>query len=149
MPLCLRALASLQPGGYDKDGNLTTDPAAIMESWRPLPIGYWKGAGLSLLLDILAAILSGGQSTAEISADNTERRLSQVFITVDLSKLHNYTSIGGTLKNIIADYHTATPAKQGDEIRYPGENIASIRSENLEKGLPVLKETWERVVVGR
>jgi len=25
---------------------LTDDPAAILESWRALPIGYWKGAGL-------------------------------------------------------------------------------------------------------
>lgn len=134
------------PGGYDKNGNLTTDPAAIMESWRPLPIGYWKGAGLSLLLDILATILSGGQSTSEISKDNTERNLSQVFITVDLSKLHNYTAIGDTLKTILADYHAATPAKKGEQIRYPGENIMAIRKENLEKGVPVLKETWEKVI---
>ena len=107
------------PGGYDKNGNLTTDPAAIMESWRPLPIGYWKGAGLSLLLDILATILSGGRSTAEISADNTEQRLSQVFIAVDLSKLHNHTAIGESLRNIINDYQSATPARKGDQVRYP------------------------------
>lgn len=134
------------PGGYDKQGNLTTDPAAIMESWRPLPIGYWKGAGLSLLLDILATLLSGGQSTSGISKDNTERNLSQVFIAVDLTKLHNHTAMGETLKYILADYHAATPAKKGDQIRYPGENILTIRRENLEKGVPVLKETWERVI---
>lgn len=134
------------PGGYDKHGNLTTDPAAIMESWRPLPIGYWKGAGLALLLDILATVLSGGQSTSEISRDNTERNLSQVFITVDLSKLHNHTAIGESLKHVLADYHAATPAKQGDKIRYPGEHILAIRKENLEKGVPVLKETWGKVI---
>lgn len=134
------------PGGYDKGGNLTTDPAAIMESWRPLPIGYWKGAGLSLLLDILATILSGGRSTAEISADNTEQRLSQVFIAVDLSKLHNHTAIGESLRNIIDDYHSATPIKKGDKIRYPGENISAIRKANLENGVPVLKETWGKVL---
>ena len=135
------------PGGYDKHGNLTTDPAAIMESWRPLPIGYWKGAGLSLLLDILATLLSGGQSTADISKDNTERNLSQVFIAVDLGRLHNHTAIGGALTNIIADYHSATPGKQGDQIRYPGENIRAIRNENLNKGVPVLKETWQKVTL--
>ena len=134
------------PGGYDKNGILTTDPAAIMESWRPLPIGYWKGAGLSLLLDILATVLSGGRSTAEISADNTEQRLSQVFIAVDLGKLHNHTAIGESLRSIIDDYHSATPAKKGDKIRYPGENIAAIRKDNLEKGVPVLKETWGKVL---
>jgi hypothetical protein len=32
-------------GGFDADGNLTRDPAAIERSSRPLPIGYWKGSG--------------------------------------------------------------------------------------------------------
>lgn len=134
------------PGGYDKNGNLTTDPAAIMESWRPLPIGYWKGAGLSLLLDVLATILSAGLSTAEISAQNAEHHLSQIFIAVNLTKLHNYASIGRTLQSILDDYSSATPVKPGDEIRYPGESIARTRKENLEKGIPVLRETWEKVI---
>ena len=133
------------PGGYDKDGNLTTDPTAIMESWRPLPIGYWKGAGLSLLLDILATLLSGGLSTAEITAQGSEKRVSQVFITIDLSKLHNYSGMGASLRKILDDHHSAQPEAQNSQIRYPGENIASIRGENLRKGIPVLKDTWEMV----
>lgn len=136
------------PGGYDKAGNLTTDPAAIMESWRPLPIGYWKGAGLSLLLDVLATLLSGGLSTAEISAQSAERKLSQVFICIDLGKLHNYAAMGETLKNILADYASATPAGEGEFIRYPGQHIIATRRENMERGIPILKETWE-MVVGR
>lgn len=48
------------PGGYDANSNFTTDPAAVLQSKRPLPIGYWKGAGLSLLLELLAVVLSGG-----------------------------------------------------------------------------------------
>ncbi len=59
-------------GGFDKEGSLSNDPSAILESWRPLPIGYWKGAGLSLLLDLLAAILSGGLATHEISKKEVE-----------------------------------------------------------------------------
>lgn len=134
------------PGGYDKQGNLTTDPAAIMESWRPLPIGYWKGAGLSLLLDILGSILSGGLSTAQVTAGGPEKNLSQVFIAVDLTKLHNYSAIGATLNALLADYHASTPEKQGSAVRYPGENISTIRKENLEKGIPVLRQTWEKVI---
>ncbi len=40
-------------------GSLTTDPAAILQTQRPLPIGYWKGAGMALVMDLLAALLSG------------------------------------------------------------------------------------------
>ena len=65
------------PGGFDKNGVLTTDPGAIRESERTLPIGYWKGAGLSLLLDILAAMLSGGFPVAEIS----KQKCGEQFVT--------------------------------------------------------------------
>ncbi|MGH2563780.1 MAG: 3-dehydro-L-gulonate 2-dehydrogenase, partial [Ginsengibacter sp.] len=44
-------------GGFDNENNLTKDPSAILSSNNPLPIGYWKGAGLSLLLDLLATVL--------------------------------------------------------------------------------------------
>lgn len=54
------------PGGYDAAGNLSTDPADIEASQRALPIGYWKGSGLSLVLDLLAAMLSGGLATHQI-----------------------------------------------------------------------------------
>ena len=33
------------PGGYDNAGHLSTNPAAIIESKRTLPIGFWKGFG--------------------------------------------------------------------------------------------------------
>ena len=88
--------------GFDEAGKLTNDPAAILRSKRPLPIGYWKGAGLSLLLDILAAILSGGLATNEISKEAAETNVSQVFTAIDLSKLHNATAISQTLQRIIA-----------------------------------------------
>ena len=73
------------PGGYDVSGQLTDDPAALEESRRLLPIGFWKGSGLSLVLDMAAALLSGGLATFQIS-DEPEREtsLSQVFIAIRL-----------------------------------------------------------------
>jgi 3-dehydro-L-gulonate 2-dehydrogenase len=69
------------PGGYDKEGNLTTDAAAILESKRALPIGFWKGSGLSLVLDLLATLLSGGDSTAVITqSGRKETGVSQVLL---------------------------------------------------------------------
>lgn len=135
------------PGGYDKEGNLTNDPAAIMESWRPLPIGYWKGSGLSLLLDVMATMLSGGLSTAQITAQGVETNSSQIFIAIDISKLHNFPAIQSALKTLIEDYHSSTPAKEATAVRYPGENVERIREENLRNGIPILKSTWEKVLM--
>ena len=71
-------------GGFDVEGRLTRDPAAIETSRRPLPIGYWKGSGLSMLLDMMAALLSGGRATHEIPNDpEHEAGLSQVFLAID------------------------------------------------------------------
>ena len=41
------------PGGFDRDGKLTADPSAILETQRVLPIGLWKGSGYALLLDAI------------------------------------------------------------------------------------------------
>ena len=133
------------PGGYDEFGKLSYDPAAIKKSWRALPIGYWKGAGLSLLLDILATLLSGGLSVSEISKDGIEAKLSQVFIAIDISKLHNFKSIASAIDQILEDYKKSVPEKEGKNIRYPGENILKIRAENLELGIPVYKSMWEEI----
>lgn len=133
------------PGGYDKQGNLTNDPALILEARRPIPIGYWKGAGLSLLLDILAAILSGGLSTHEISAKGIEF-CSQVYIAIDISKLSNHAGIANALDNIIHDYKASAPAEEKARISYPGERVLQTRKQNTTNGIPVLQQVWQEIL---
>ena len=133
-------------GGFDKLGKLTKDPAAVIESERPLAIGFWKGAGLALLLDILAAILSAGLSTQEISSKEIEYSLSQVFIAIDLSKLGNHSAIAATIENILNDYHRSVPADDKKQIIYPGQRVLEIRKQNLQHGIPVLKEVWDEII---
>ena len=54
-------------GGFDSNGQLTRVPGDIEASNRPLPIGFWKGSGLALMLDLVAALLSGGKATHQIA----------------------------------------------------------------------------------
>ena len=64
-------------GGFDEAGLLTTDAAAIERTQRALPIGFWKGSGLSFVLDVLAAVLSllgkdpNGESPSDLQAVRT------------------------------------------------------------------------------
>jgi 3-dehydro-L-gulonate 2-dehydrogenase len=134
------------PGGFDKDGNLSTNPSDILETKRALPIGYWKGAGLSLLLDILATILSAGRSTKELSELETEYGVSQVFIAIDTKKLSNFPSIEKTVQEIISDVKNSVPDENNSEIRYPGERIVKNRNENLKNGIPVIKNVWVKIL---
>ena len=133
-------------GGYNKSGELTKDPAAILASWRPIPVGYWKGAGLSLLLDLLATILSGGLATHEISKLEMEYALSQVFIAIDISKLGNHSSIAAAVQQILDDYHQSVASDASKKITYPGERVMQTRENNLANGIPVIKKVWEEIL---
>jgi 3-dehydro-L-gulonate 2-dehydrogenase len=134
------------PGGYNKKGELTNDPGEIIESWRVLPAGYWKGAGLSLLLDIMAAILSGGRSTHQIESCTSEYSVSQVFIAINIKSLHNFPAIDNSIKMIIDDLHNSNPVDPSVKIRYPGESVLMQRKENTEKGIPVNRIVWEKLL---
>ncbi len=132
-------------GGYDSEGNLSYNPDAILNAKRPMPVGYWKGAGLSLLLDLLATILSGGLSTPEISKQKAEYGLSQVFIAIDMSKLGDQSVIAKTISSIIDNYHGSVSIDPAKKITYPGERVLQTRHQNLLKGIPVLKNIWVEV----
>jgi len=129
-------------GGFDADGNLTHDPAAIESSKRPLPVGFWKGSGLSLVLDMLAALVSGGRATHQIEADvERETGISQMFVAFSIS-----TEGGAELAARMADRiveHFKGP--DGERVRYPGERTLQTRRENTERGVPVEPEIWRQV----
>jgi 3-dehydro-L-gulonate 2-dehydrogenase len=134
------------PGGYNKKGYLTNDPREILDSERALPIGYWKGAGLSLLLDLIATILSGGLSTHKISQRDAEYGISQVFIAFDITKLKNYQTVDQVVNEVINDYKASNPESELSEILYPGERVLRTRKENMEKGIPVQKSILEKII---
>jgi 3-dehydro-L-gulonate 2-dehydrogenase len=134
------------PGGFNRQGELTSDPGEILESWRVLPVGYWKGASFSLLLDILATILSGGLSTHQVKSCMSEHSVSQVFIAINIKSLQNYPSIDNSIQQIIEDLHKSEAENETIQIRYPGENISQIRNANLKDGIPVTTGIWEKII---
>lgn len=134
------------PGGYDAVGNLTHDPGAILDANRALPIGYWKGSGLAVLLDLVAVLLSGGLATHEIGQRETEYGVAQVFIAFDVTQASSAALVNTAVEGVIADLRTATPVTPDDEVLYPGERALRTRQENLTKGIPVEPAIWEQVL---
>lgn len=126
-------------GGYDTKGMLSNDPKEIKMSQRTLPIGYWKGSGLSLLLDIVAVALSGGLSVGEITKQDMEKNLSQVFIAI------NAKSNEQLIANIVSDFKSSIPENPAKTVRYPGENVLNTREKNLVDGVPVLESIWNEI----
>lgn len=130
--------------GFNREGNLTKSPAEIIAEELALPIGLWKGAGLSLVLDMLASVISGGQATHQVGASGDEFGLSQIFLCLDPERLGMHDWIDQKLDEIINNLHdSATFPNQ--HIRYPGEHILAIREKNLKEGVPVDPSVWEKI----
>ncbi len=136
-----------QAGGYTAEGELTNNPAEILNGGRALPIGFWKGAALSLLLDLFATILSGGLSTEGVTRQNGEEYgISQIFIAINLKKLNNYPAINKAIADIIQDYLSAKPLSTDHPIHFPGQNRAKIAANHLQNGIPVHANVWNEIL---
>lgn len=133
------------PGGYDEDGNLTTDPAAIEKSWRVLPMGYWKGSGISILLDLVATVLTNANSVQKIGTFGDEVGLSQIMIAIDSGKFQSADVTDAIVDELIADIHSSIPVQEGGKVFYPGEIEIETRKDNAANGIPVIEEVWEQI----
>ncbi|WP_158821212.1 3-dehydro-L-gulonate 2-dehydrogenase [Granulicella sp. S156] len=133
-------------GGFDEQGELTRDPAAIERSQRALPIGLWKGSGLSFVLDVLAAMLAGGRSSHQIDADPLkEVGQSQVFLAIAPQSLASMEELNAIAQGAIDALHSATPVEPGKPARYPGEGTLATRKESLRLGVAVDEAQWEKI----
>lgn len=134
-------------GGYDVRGRLTRDPAEIEESWRPLPAGLWKGSGLSIVLDMMAAMLSLGNATHEIAREMLrETALSQVFLAVNPAALGDAAEADRIADEIVASVQRSKPADASKPVRYPGEETLRKREESTRLGLQIEAGLWEEIL---
>jgi 3-dehydro-L-gulonate 2-dehydrogenase len=142
-----RGLQLPVPGGYDESGNLTTDPATIERTQRALPIGFWKGSGLSFALDVLAAMLSGGRATYQLPLDPLqETGLSQIFLAIAPTSVASVEELTTIATGAIDFLHAATPIDPTHPPHYPGEGTLRTRAENLRLGVPVDEAQYQRVL---
>ena len=99
-------------GGFDGEGKLTRDPSAIEQSQRLLPIGFWKGSGLAVMLDLVAAMTSLGNATHQVANDSLrETGLSQVFVAIDPRSLGDEEQVEQIADEIVDSLHRARPAE--------------------------------------
>ena len=134
-------------GGYDSEGRLTTDPAEIQKTRRALPIGYWKGSSMSLALDMIASATALGRTTAMIAADsNVEHGLTQIFIALNFRAAVDAKRADEILDTAVDYMLGSTPVDPKNPVRYPGQNVEKTRRKNLENGVPIHEETWEKIL---
>ncbi|MBQ8162276.1 MAG: 3-dehydro-L-gulonate 2-dehydrogenase [Clostridia bacterium] len=132
-------------GGFNEQQEITKDAGEILKTHQVLPIGYWKGSGISLMLDLIASALSGGRTSKQVGDLPTETELSQVFIAIDLNHLPDGEDFARRVRETLSDLQTSAPVDPERPVYYPGKNMMRLRAENMEKGIPVEESVWETV----
>ncbi len=135
------------PGGFNDNGILTDDPEAIENSRQILPMGYWKGSGFAIMLDVIASLLSGGLTTAGIDKFDKGSCGSccQVFIAINPTLINTQEFIDNAIGETIRQVQSSLPVKENASIYYPGEQSLKNREESSELGIPADEGVWRTV----
>lgn len=136
------------PGGFDSEGTLTDIPGEIEQTRRILPMGYWKGSGFAVMLDLFSALLSGGLTTSAIDKTGLGSCGSccQIFIAIDPLKFNSASFVENAIQQTIQQIKLSQNAEGVNEIYYPGEQSLKTREENRRLGIPVDDGIWAKVL---
>ena len=135
------------PGGFDENGNLTSDPGEIEKSRRILPTGYWKGSSFALVLDLVASALANGKTGSEL---DDEKRGSctgccQVFIAIDPYLFGNKDIVQRKWNDRVERADKAHPIDSSHPVKCPGENTLQRRKISMQEGINVDEKIWEQI----
>lgn len=133
-------------GGFNENQKITRNAAEVLKTRQCLPIGYWKGSGLSLALDLVAAVLAGGRTSRMVGELPVEAELSQVFIAISLDTLPDQEELKRQIDLTLVDLKTSASVQADREVYFPGENMIRTRNENMELGIPVEEQIWQQVL---
>lgn len=131
-------------GGLDENGDITRDPLKIIQSELSLPAGFWKGSGLSIMLDLLVSLLANGQTSSELEKD--EYGNCQVFISVDLNRLVPPRDQASIIERVIKHIKDGKLMSGQKEVRYPGERTLATRKKQLKDGVEVDAKIWNQIL---
>ncbi len=123
-------------------GRPTQDPQAALEGTL-LAIGGPKGGALALMVEVLAAALTGGafgwQANSVLNAKGAPPDLGQLFIAMEPSVLS-----GGTFRDRIQELLNAIAEEPG--VRLPGQRRLNNRARARELGLKIPEPLLRKLI---
>jgi L-2-hydroxycarboxylate dehydrogenase (NAD+) len=130
------------------DGKPLTDSARSAEGLL-MPIGGHKGAGLALVLGLLAGVLNGaafGREVIDFNADDESAcNTGHFIIALDIARFIPLATFKSEIDRQLRDLK-ASPVLPGfDAIRLPGEQRRTRRAERMANGVPVFPEVVEQL----
>ena len=144
------------PPGYiiDGQGRPTTDPRHVFAQGLTgdetlgalLPFGDHKGAGLSLIAELLSAGLMGAARIDE--KPEKSWIINSLFgVVIDPARLEPDERLRRSrIDSYLAFVHAAAPQDPAQPVLVPGEKERQMRAARAEIGIPLDDETWSQIV---
>lgn len=125
----------------DPDGRPTTDPQYYQNGGALLPVGAHKGYGLSLLVEALSALASGGNFCRDVKSWcfdlPSKNRVCHAFLAVDPSLVCPDGNFAERAEEL-ADYVKSSPKAAGTSgIFLPGEMEWNRYDDGCKNGIPL------------
>jgi LDH2 family malate/lactate/ureidoglycolate dehydrogenase len=138
------------PAGWamDSQGTPTTDVDAGLHGLL-MPLGGYKGSGLGLMVEILAAVLSGGAMAREIRGirmHGSYSRVNHTFIAIEVSRFLPLEEFYARMDRLIAEIKSCAPAAGYAEVLVAGEPEWRFEEARRESGIPLSDGAWEGLV---
>ncbi len=118
------------------DGARTTDPRAAMDG-PLLPIGDYKGYGLSLVTDILTGVLTGSLFGGQVFQDDLDYDVAHSMIAIDTDAFMPRARFEERLEALVAEVLAAPPLESDRPVQLPGAAEQRRARERLRYGVPV------------
>jgi LDH2 family malate/lactate/ureidoglycolate dehydrogenase len=126
-----------------KTGEAVLDPHKSLEALL-LPMGGYKGAGLALMLGLLAGTLNGalfGRDCVDFNAEpDRVTNTGQFVIALDPSKFQPIAQFKSEVDRHIRSLRQSKVLPGQDAVRLPGEQRAARRADRLANGLTLPSE---------
>ena len=129
--------------GIDADGALSGDPDAILSGGALLPFGGHKGASISLMVEILASALTGGQFSNEVDfsahAGAETPKTGQTIIVIDPTRgeTRAFAERVKTLLDCVRD---------AGQARLPSDRRYQTRAQSERNGIPLTMRQYDELV---
>ncbi len=131
------------PEGWavDADGNETRDASILRKGGSLLPLGstpthsWHKGYALSLAVEILAGLLSGGGTSLAMASD--ELTMCHLHVAVRIDAIRPLGEFVQDLTHFEDQLRRSRPIDEGNPVLVPGDNEFRIKAERLRYGIPL------------
>jgi len=124
----------------DREGRPTSNPDDLYEDGALQPFGGYKGYSLSLLVDVLAGILSG--SNTPVFPGFTRLQNGVFMLALDVTFFRPADEYYEAVDILFDAVKQAAPAEGTSGALVPGEPELRCRAERERNGIPVDDKTW-------